>query len=168
MRKAGYSTLYNFLQYNKKLFFCLGLIWSLGACQNPKGFIRNMEGKWSGPTSGEGMGFEEWNPADLEDEAFGFAWVIEDSDTVFKEKFALVKKQKGYVYIAYPNMTQNPTEFQLKKVGRKYLEVENLKHDFPRNIQYRIQGDSVEIILTGEYENHEVGEERYWLKKWNH
>lgn len=168
MRKVSYGKLYNLLQYSKKLFFYGVTIGVVSSCQNPKSFIKNMQGTWSGPTSGEGMSYEQWNPADLADEAFGYAWIMEEGDTVFKEKFVLIKRESGYAYWAYPNMTSSPTIFELKKSRANYLEVVNLQHDFPQVIIYQLDKDRVKITLKGKGEVKEQIEESYTLSRQSH
>ncbi len=127
-----------------------------------------MSGTWKGKTSGEAVSFEQWNISDWKCESYGSAWIIEESDTVFQEKFELIAKEWGYEYCAHPNMTMNPTCFRLHKVRRNYLEVNNFQHDFPQVIIYHIQGNEVHITLKGENENHEKIEESYSLFRQPH
>lgn len=166
--KVSYGTLYNFLQYSKNLFWVLSIGILVMGCNSPKNFIASMSGTWRGETSGDAVSFEQWNISDLKNEAYGTAWIMEDGDTVFQEKFELIQKDSGSFYCAYPNMTRAPTLFKLKKVTRNHLEVSNFKHDFPQVIIYHITGDEVQITLKGENENHEKIEESYVLNRQPH
>lgn len=168
LNKVSYGTIDNLLQYSKKLFCVLGTGILLSSCNSTQSFVANMAGTWKGETSGEGISYEQWNISDLKNEAYGTAWIMEDGDTVFIEKFELIQKDSGTFYCAYPNMTIKPTLFKLEKVSKNHLEVSNYKHDFPQVIIYHIKGDEVQITLKGENENHEKIEESYVLNRQPH
>jgi len=144
----------------KGLFFFSVLLCS---CTTPVSFIKQLEGTWCGPSSGEGEICETWKPTEQGWEGMG-EW-LEDGQRSTTEHLSILETDSGWYYVAHPIQAKNPTFFKLTEVTKTTLMVSNPRHDFPQTILYRLSGDTLFVHLEGEDMNEEPIEEDYYLLK---
>jgi hypothetical protein len=135
----------------------------LSSCTTPDSFMKQLEGTWRGPSSGEGEIGETWKHTEQGWEGIG-EW-IEDGQKSTTEHISICETDSGWFYVARPIQAKNPTFFKLKEVTRTSLLVSNPRHDFPQMIQYRLSNDTLFVHLEGEDMNEEPVEEDYFLVK---
>ena len=80
----------------------------------------------------------------------------------FFEYLRIVEGDAGLEYVAQPRGGQ-PTPFALKVLEDRYVVFENLEHDFPQRISYRL---SAEGVLTARIEGEAGGIERSAEWRW--
>jgi hypothetical protein len=133
------------------------------SCTTPVSFMKQLEGTWCGPSSGEGEICETWKPTEQGWEGMG-EW-LESGQRATTEHLSIMETDSGWYYVAHPIQAKNPTFFKLKEVTKTTLMVSNPRHDFPQTILYRLSGDTLFVHLEGEDMNEEPIEEDYYLLK---
>ncbi len=74
-----------------------------------------------------------------------------NGETVFTESLLLVEMEDELFYI--PKVAENtyPVPFKLIEIGEDRATFENVDHDFPQRIQYRLLGaDSLMVTISGD------------------
>lgn len=65
------------------------------------------------------------------------------------EYLRIVADEQGVVYLASPGGTK-PTPFRLTKAEKALAVFENPKHDFPKRIEYRLDGEKLTASIAGD------------------
>ncbi|WP_194776282.1 DUF6265 family protein [Pararhodonellum marinum] len=107
-------------------------------------------GTWENKTS-RGSLFETWKWVN-EMEMSGKSFYINNGDTVVLESIKLVEEADKLLYIPIVVDQNNgqPVRFEMKNLTDSAMVFENLSHDFPQVIAYRmIHNDSLVAEISG-------------------
>ena len=113
-------------------------------------YIFQIEGNWVGLT-----GREMWTKVEdeLVMEGISFYNVNYDeygTNEMPNEHMVILSTDEGWVYIATPLDSDQPTTFKLTKATKTEWVFENPQHDFPKRITYRFVGsDQIEATIDG-------------------
>lgn len=128
----------------KAILITLLALSALGANAMESAKIENfawLAGTWSS-VGGEKGTVEMWTEA-AGGSMLGVARTVKNSETVAYEYLRISEgADGGIIYIANP-AGQSETTFHLVEWGEKNAVFENLEHDFPQRIIYRMQSDGV-------------------------
>lgn len=83
---------------------------------------------------------ERWSPV-AGNTMIGTGRTISGDRTVFFEFLRIEGRADGVVYVSQPKGRHPGTEFKLVRAGRREAVFENLAHDFPKRITYRLGDD---------------------------
>lgn len=98
-----------------------------------------LTGCWASDGAEPGNG-EQWM-APAGGSMLGMARVVRDGRMVAYEYTRIVTTDDGLVFIASPS-GQETAEFALKQLGENEVVFENLDHDFPQRVIYRLLDSS--------------------------
>ena len=101
-------------------------------------------GKWEAKI-GSGSYYESWIKSN--NEYIGKACFVSNQDTIEKENLKIAKVADYWVYIAQVNQS-HPVLFTLVNIDTTSYRFENLEHDFPQTITYKIVDSNNIIALT--------------------
>ncbi|MEM9329040.1 MAG: DUF6265 family protein [Bacteroidota bacterium] len=128
------------------------LLLSASRCktQAPLESVKWLLGTWQNETS-QGIIYESWMEVDSK-ALEGRSFAIRQGDTAVFETIRLTERKDGLVYaptVSNQN-NQKPVEFVLKSISTNQFTFENLAHDFPQMITYRmINQDSLVAVISG-------------------
>lgn len=108
-----------------------------------------MLGSWQRVGLPEGTrGYERWH---VSDGAFvGTGIKLKGKRVVFEEKLRLETDNGGVFYVADVAENAKPVRFRLVAQTEHSAVFENPEHDFPKKIAYRVDGDLLEVITSGD------------------
>ncbi|MEQ9422894.1 MAG: DUF6265 family protein [Cyclobacteriaceae bacterium] len=93
--------------------------------------------------------FENWEKSS--DSKFsGIGFTLQDGDTVFVEKLELVSNKDGVFYVANVAHNAAPVFFKIIEITDSGFISENLKHDFPKRIEYELSGNNLKATISGD------------------
>ena len=75
-----------------------------------------------------------------------------DGRTVMFEYLRIEAQAQGIAYLASPRGEHPPTRFAAADSGPSFIAFENPEHDFPQRIEYRRDGDRLEMRISGTVE----------------
>jgi hypothetical protein len=105
-----------------------------------------LAGNWSGRTGGTELE-ERWTkPAG--GTMLAVSRTLKDSRMAGFEFLRIVERAGGLVYIAQPG-GRPPTEFAATEIGSRRVAFENPSHDFPKRIEYTLNGDTLTATISG-------------------
>ena len=104
-------------------------------------------GHWSGPV-GRANSEEHWIPP-AGGAMFGVSRTIARDRVVAFEFLRIEKRADGIFYVAQPG-GRPPTEFKLTRSTAASATFENPKHDHPKIITYRLEGDTLIAKIEGD------------------
>jgi hypothetical protein len=93
-------------------------------------------------------GSEKWeivSPAEMK----GTGVTMKGSDTAFVEKLMLVAKDSAVFYVADIAENGRPVFFRLTLIQAEEFVAENPRHDFPKKIRYRKEGNRLKATISG-------------------
>jgi hypothetical protein len=126
----------------------LGLVFSvLTVLSSDLSGLRFLEGSWRGE-SGRAAIEEHWIEA-AGGTMLGVSRTIVSGKTVAFEFLRIEAREDGVFYVAQPN-GRPPTDFKLTKVSAGEAVFENLRHDHPKIIRYRLEGDALVAEVEGD------------------
>jgi hypothetical protein len=73
----------------------------------------------------------------------------EGGRTVFFEYLRIEAQAEGLAYLASPGGKDPPTRFGVVDTRPGFVAFENLAHDFPQRIEYRLEGDRLRMQISG-------------------
>lgn len=80
----------------------------------------------------------------------GTSQTVKDGKSVAFEYLRIVDNGQGMVYVAKPSSAKDETLFPLLKTGENEIVFENLKHDFPQRIIYKLaKPDALSARIEG-------------------
>ena len=91
---------------------------------------------------------ESWEKIDANTYT-GISVVLRNNDTVYKERASIKKENDTYYYIAEPQQNPEPTKFKITVFNNFSFKSENPNHDFPKEINYMRQGDTIIASILG-------------------
>ncbi len=107
-----------------------------------------LSGSWEGRAGKAGLE-EHWTPA-AGGTLFGVSRTIVGGKTVAFEFLRIEERGDGIFYVAQPG-GRPPTDFKLMKLEGQSVVFENLQHDFPQRIIYRLNADgALDARVEGE------------------
>lgn len=106
-------------------------------------------GNWNRTNAKPGRtGVEIWSKKS-DNELTGRGIAMKGVDTVFVEKLKIIHKDKKCYYVA--DVAQNKSEvfFEITSINDKGFVCENPNHDFPKKIEYRLEGGQLKATISG-------------------
>ncbi|MGQ0540549.1 MAG: DUF6265 family protein [Blastocatellia bacterium] len=141
----------------KGLLGCL-LFFVLCGCveaQDAKSSVNNlnwMAGCWELNENGR-ITTERWAKP-TENLMIGTSQTVRNGKSVAFEFLRVVNNGHGLIYVAKPSSSKDETPFMVSKMGENEITFENLKHDFPQRIIYRLEKkDSLAARIEGTVNN---------------
>lgn len=109
-----------------------------------------MTGTWGRQNTKLGSSaFESWEK--MTKKGFsGQGITLQGADTVFVEKLSIVKKENKLYYVAEVSQNVAPTYFKITSYSKNGFVCENPDHDFPKKIEYKLQGNILTATISGE------------------
>lgn len=106
-----------------------------------------MEGNWKRHNAKPGTSaFEVWKKTKAGYEGLGVS--MKGTDTTFVEKLKIVKKDGNIYYVADVSANAEPTYFKITSVSEGGFVSENPEHDFPKKIEYILEGTRMTAIIS--------------------
>jgi len=93
-------------------------------------------------------GFETWNKISST-ELRGRGVSMRGSDTLFVEKIRIISKDGDLYYVADVPENKEPVYFRLSELKEGGFTCENPEHDFPKKINYSLQGNKLRATISG-------------------
>lgn len=142
-----------------KLLFGLFIAIALLSCKTENESVdaefefNRLCGKWMDANK-ENAFNEEWRRAD-EHLLVGKGYVLSENDTVFIEKLSIEISEEKVVYAAEVSNQNNDMKVPFTAVEQTKDKVvfENVQHDFPQRIIYRLKSDKELRVAIEGYEN---------------
>lgn len=107
-------------------------------------------GTWERENTKPGQVFyESWEKI-TNKEFRGIGVRIEGSDTTFRENLWLRKEEDNWYYIAEVSHNETAIHFKITNLTEKGFTSENPDHDFPKRIEYSLEGDRMTAITSGD------------------
>jgi hypothetical protein len=109
-----------------------------------------LKGTWTRVNSKAGRTeTEQWSPS-LNGGWSATSVTIEHGDTVFIEKVEILVQSNQLYYVADVPENSNPVYFKIIELTEAGFVCENNSHDFPKKIQYRLEGkDRLNAQISG-------------------
>jgi hypothetical protein len=128
----------------KTLIFILGVLFS----QNDLAKVDWLTGTWTRTNAKPGKtGLEVWTKNGSE--LAGRGITMKGADTAFVEKLKIVSKDGKLFYVADVPENSSAVWFEFTELTAKGFVCENPKHDFPKKISYRLDGDKLKATISG-------------------
>lgn len=109
-----------------------------------------LSGTWDRTNSKPGrIGHERWL-APSSNEMLGYGVTMKGSDTLFIEKLRIIASDTGTYYVADVPENKRPVPFKLTGSTSTAFIFENKKHDFPKRIEYKREGEKLHVIVSGD------------------
>lgn len=96
--------------------------------------------------------YEVWESSKNK-ELIGYSYKFNDNQKIITETLSIKIIENNLIYEAtVPDQNEGkPIPFILNKKIKEYLSFENIKHDFPKKIQYkRLNEDEIEVTVLGD------------------
>lgn len=152
------STCYSFMQNNHMKFLILILSFGTGLLHaqekpavtgSPLKPLIWLVGEWERVNLKPGMKAQEsWTNAG--EELSGLGLTIKGIDTVFLEKIRIVSKEGSLYYVADVKENKEPVYFKFTSLNPNGFICENPGHDFPKKIDYQLNGTNLTVIISGD------------------
>lgn len=106
-----------------------------------------MLGSWERQNTRPGTtAFESWEKT--KDGYKGMGVSMKESDTSFVEKLRIIGKEGAIYYVADVSSNAEPTYFKVTSVSKKGFVCENPEHDFPKKIEYTLEGNQMTAVIS--------------------
>lgn len=92
--------------------------------------------------------FEKWEINHGVYEGIGVS--LYGNDTTFIEHLKIVKIEQDFFYVAEVNHNEEPSFFKIQSMDKNGFICTNPKHDFPKQINYRLNGDTLRVLISGD------------------
>jgi hypothetical protein len=143
----------------KKIYFFILLLcaYELAWSQSPSQQALNdfkklkwLEGTWTRTNSKPGRSaIEEWRRSG-ENELTGQGVNLKGTDTTFVEKLKIVIKDNTICYVADVPENKGLVYFKFTALTSHGFVCENPAHDFPKKIEYKLQGKTLTAVISGD------------------
>lgn len=131
----------------------LALLLSSNLMAQKAGDLKNMEwllGNWARTNTKPGRaGVETWqklSPTEWK----GRGISLRGTDTTFVEKLKIVVEKGELYYVSDVPENPQPVYFKITQVAPTGFVCENPAHDFPKKIEYRLQGETLKATISGD------------------
>lgn len=109
-----------------------------------------MEGTWNRTNAKPGRtAHERWVKSGAQ-EMKGWGVSMNGTDTAFVEKLKLIVKDNSVFYVAEVPGNNGETLFKLTQVSDKNAVFENPQHDFPKKIEYTLDGKKLKATISAD------------------
>jgi hypothetical protein len=108
-----------------------------------------MLGTWERQNTKAGQTSLEWWIKKSATEFIGKGISLHGTDTVFVEKLRLIVKDNAVYYIADVKQNPEPTYFKVTGSTPSGFTCENPEHDFPKKIDYALNGADLIATISG-------------------
>lgn len=88
--------------------------------------------------------YEFWN-----DDFTGLGFTLQESDTTFVEKMSFIANNTN-LYLKVTGLGEDTTLFAFTKQSDNSFTVENNSNQFPKKIEYRLNGSVLEAVISNE------------------
>lgn len=110
--------------------------------------LKWLSGTWERQSPKQGQSaFESWGIT--KNELSGLGVSMKGTDTVFMEKLSIIKKDQDLYYVANVSQNAAPTFFKITSISKRGFVSENLQHDFPKKIEYLLEGEMLTATISG-------------------
>jgi len=121
----------------------------LASCGTAKSDFDWLIGSWERTNGKPGtQTIESWKKIDSKTYK-AISVVLKDKDTVYKEHCTIKKEGNDYYYIAEVPQNPNLTRFKIVEFTNESFKAVNPKHDFPKEITYKITGNKIIASISG-------------------
>jgi hypothetical protein len=72
------------------------------------------------------------------------------NDTIFLEKIQIRIKENKIYYVADVRENKEPVYFEFTNITNTGFVCENPAHDFPKKIEYRLNGINLTVVISGD------------------
>ncbi|WP_316817534.1 DUF6265 family protein [Pedobacter nyackensis] len=120
--------------------------------ENNKQKFKKLEwlvGKWVRTNAEAGQsGYETWSKTtDLQ--LSGKGVTLKGKKTIFVESLEFIAKGNDIFYTVVVTGEKQPTYFKLTALSTDGFTCENPKHDFPKKIVYKREGNHIKAVISG-------------------
>ncbi len=130
------------------LAFCFQNLFAQTSTDNTFQKLRWLEGTWTRTNAKPGRsGHERWIKLS-ETEMQGWGVSMKGNDTSFVEKIKVVMKEGNIYYVADVPENKEPLYFKLIDITDNGFTCENPQHDFPKRIEYRLEGTKLKATIS--------------------
>ncbi len=131
----------------KSILIVFGLFFAHFSFSQAMEDFKWLEGKWERQNVRPGTtAFEVWERTS--DGYSGLGISMRGADTTFVESLALVEKDETIYYVANVSSNAEPTYFKVTEISKTGFESENPQHDFPKKIQYFLEGEKLTAVIS--------------------
>ncbi len=131
----------------KILFLFLATLLSQCAMSQSLKDLKWLQGTWQRQNVRPGtIAYEVWGKTKSGFEGIGVS--MKGSDTTFVEKLSIVEKDDDIFYVANVRGNASPTYFKITSVSKDGFISENPQHDFPKKIEYKLEGDTLTAVIS--------------------
>lgn len=81
-------------------------------------------------------------------ELTGLGVTLRNRDTVFIEKMRIIERENNLYYVADVKENPEPVHFRFIKITETGFTCENPEHDFPKKIEYRLDGLKLAVTIS--------------------
>jgi Domain of unknown function (DUF6265) len=107
-----------------------------------------LNGEWKRTNASPGRSaYETWTT--VGDEMIGRGVTLRGNDTVFVEKIKIISKSDGLYYAADVPENNGVVLFKFIRLNATGFICENQTHDFPKQIEYRLEGEKLKATISG-------------------
>ena len=112
--------------------------------------LKWLEGTWNREGLKEGQTATETWEMNGDNAMIGWGITKRGEDTVFVEKLEIVKKYDDLFYVADVAHNAAPVYFKIVKLSKGTFICENPAHDFPKKIEYMLNGNKLVATISGD------------------
>ena len=106
-------------------------------------------GKWQRTdTKPSQVAFESWSK-ESDNKWAGIGVTLQGSDTVFVENLGIILQNDTIFYVAEVEHNPSAVKFKLIELSENGFIVENPSHDFPKRIEYHVNGKQLKAYISG-------------------
>jgi len=138
------------------IFFCILIIF---ACKDIKKAEKStadlpihfdwLSGSWQRSNDDPGQQtYEQWAKAN-DSLYLGLGFTMQDKDTIWQENVKLLLKDSIWIYSVTGKGDSMSTDFVLTSTTTKSFICENPENEFPKKIEYVLEGDSLKAKISG-------------------
>ena len=102
-------------------------------------------GSWERVNDESGnLTFENWNS-----NFTGIGYTLKDSDTIFKEELSIIELNDT-LFLKVTGVNEEPTLFKFTNQTNISFTCENKLNEFPKEVSYRLENDSLKASVSNE------------------
>jgi hypothetical protein len=108
-----------------------------------------LNGHWQRSNDEPGqMTYEQWQKTN-DSLYIGLGYTMKGQDTIWRENIKLMKADSSWVYAVTGISDTKTTDFILTHITELSFTCENQGNEFPKKIDYTLQGDSIKATISG-------------------
>jgi hypothetical protein len=111
--------------------------------------LRWLVGNWERMNVRQGQtASEKWQNI-APNELKGLGVTMKENDTMFLERIQIRIKDNKIYYVADVRENKDPIFFEFTSITRTGFVCENPEHDFPKKIEYSLNGTNLTVVISG-------------------